>query len=102
MQRAWWDAISIVYDDKEQTGALRVVLELRIIGGSSTVIMAPQANNKFGTVSIEVISNLASGDKDVWKKFVQRLVDKWMTYDDENGKPLNIRPHWAKQWYVHV
>lgn len=102
MQRAWWDAISIVYDDEKKTGALRIALELRIIGGSSTVIMAPQAKNRFGTVSIEVISNLASGDNDVWKNFVQRLVDKWTTYEDENGNPLNIRPHWAKQWYVHV
>lgn len=100
MQRAWWDAISIVYDDKKKTGALRVVLELRIIGGSSKVIMAPQANNEFGTVSIEVISNLASGDRGVWKKFVQRLADTWMAYE-VNGKTLNVRPHWAKQWYVH-
>lgn len=31
-------------------------------------------------------------------RFMQEISDAWMTYTDTQGSPLNIRPHWAKQW----
>lgn len=98
VQRAWWDALSIVTDDMKKTGALRIVLELRIMG-SSDIIMAPQTQNKFGSACIEVISNLASGEDGSWQPLVQKLVDAWTSYEDK-GQKLNVRPHWAKEWYV--
>lgn len=96
MQRAWWDAISIVYDDMYKTGAMRLVLELRIMS-SSDVIMAPQTGNNFGTASIEVLTNLAAGEDNTWQPFVQKIIDTWTAYE-VNGKKLNVRPHWAKEW----
>lgn len=98
MQRAWWDAISLVYADMKKTGAMRLVLELRIMN-SSDVIMAPQTGNQFGTASIEVLTNQAAAEDGSWRPFVQTIVDAWTAYEF-NGEKLNVRPHWAKEWYV--
>lgn len=98
VQRAWWDAITLVYEDMRKTGAMRLVLEMRIMS-SSDVIMAPQTGNKFGTASIEILTNLAAGEDGSWRPFVQKIVDAWTSYE-VNGKKLNVRPHWAKEWYV--
>lgn len=98
MQRAWWDAITLVYEDMRKTGAMRLVLELRIMS-SSDVTMAPQTGNKFGTASIEVLTNQAAGEDGSWRPFVQTIVDAWTAYE-VNGKKLNVRPHWAKEWYA--
>ncbi|RPB07378.1 FAD-binding domain-containing protein [Morchella conica CCBAS932] len=96
VQRAWWDALTVTQEDKLQTGALRIVLELRIMR-SSEIIMAPQGGNKW-TACIEVISNFASGHDGSWKPFIQKLADAWTSYKTPDGKPLNVRPHWAKEW----
>lgn len=98
VQRAWWDAITLVYADMMKTGAMRLTLEMRVMGPSD-IIMAPQAGNKFGTASIEVLTNLAAGTDGSWRPFVQTIVDAWSSYT-VNGKKLNVRPHWAKEWYV--
>ena len=29
---------------------------------------------------------------------MQDIADLWMSYEDPHGRPLNVRPHWAKQW----
>jgi hypothetical protein len=79
-----------------QTGALRIVLELRIMR-SSEIIMAPQGGNRW-TACIEVISNLAAGNDGSWEPFIQKLADAWSAYKTPDGKPLNVRPHWAKEW----
>ncbi|KAL7270660.1 hypothetical protein RUND412_006626 [Rhizina undulata] len=92
VQRAWWDAIAIVYADNN--APMRTALELRIMS-SSDVIMAPQSGNFFGTASIEVLTTMAAVD--VWPPFVQAIIDKWTSYE-YNGKKLNVRPHWAKEW----
>ena len=93
-QRAWWDVIRNVY---ERTDApMRVALEMRIMGGSD-ITLAPQHGNRLGTCSIEVLTNLRTPARE-WRKFMQDVVDLWMSYEDPDGRPLNVRPHWVKQW----
>ena len=94
-QRAWWDAITAVYQ-RIADGPMRIALEMRIMGGSS-ITMAPQYGNQFGTCSIEVLTNLNVTDAE-WLSFMQQVSDCWCSYTDPAGKPLNVRPHWAKQW----
>jgi len=98
-QKAWWDAIVIVYEwqTKKNKIPMRLPLEMRIMGGSD-MTMAAQKGNKY-TCSIEVLT--LSPDlinKKEWLGFMQAILDKWSTYTDAQGNPLNIRPHWAKQW----
>jgi hypothetical protein len=93
-QRAWWDAISIIYSRLD--APMRIALEMRIMGGSA-ITMAPQFGNSLGTCSIEVLTNLNT-PREQWLSFMQQITDKWTSYTDAQGKPLNVRPHWAKQW----
>jgi len=75
---------------------MRVLLEMRLTGGSN-IILAPQRGNTYGTCSIEVLTSLLTPKAD-WESFVQEMLDLWGSYKDEKGLPLMIRPHWAKQW----
>ena len=119
IQRAWWDAIKLVYElsgkkppqgffkrvaqifkrspvgDTRRT-PMRLTLELRIMGGSK-LHMAPQAGNKY-TASIEVLTVPDAQNDGEWQDFMQQLIGKWMSYTDATGKKLNVRPHWAKEW----
>lgn len=99
-RRAWWDAIVTVYEwmEKKNKIPMRLPLEMRVMNGSN-VTMAPESGNTLGTCCIEVLTvgnDLV--DPYEWKSFMQDIVDKWSKYTDFTGKPLNIRPHWAKQW----
>ena len=97
-QRAWWDVISEVYRWEREFGKapMQLALEMRITADSN-VTMAPQHGNKLGTCSIEVLTTINTDPAD-WQAFMQGVVDKWASHTDSNGVPLNIRPHWAKQW----
>ena len=33
----------------------------------------------------------------VWEDFKVKLANKWASYTDFEGKPLKMRPHWAKE-----
>jgi hypothetical protein len=94
-RRAWWDAIELVYAALPE-GPMRIALEMRITAGSH-ITMAPQHGNTLGTCSIEVLTNRNVTDSD-WLSFMQALADRWMAYTAPDGTPLNVRPHWAKQW----
>jgi hypothetical protein len=93
-QRAWWDVIRNVYERRD--APMRVALEMRIMGGSD-ITMAPQHGNRFGTCSIEILTNLRTPTRE-WKRFKQDIANLWLSYKDPDGRPLNVRPHWAKQW----
>jgi hypothetical protein len=93
-QRAWWDVIRNVYERAD--APMRVALEMRIMGGSH-ITLAPQHGNRLGTCSIEVLTHLRTPARE-WRKFMQDIVDLWMSYEDPDGRPLNVRPHWVKQW----
>ncbi|HJV70260.1 hypothetical protein [Ideonella sp.] len=97
-QRAWWDAIATVYAVFESQGIvpMRLTMEMRVMGGSG-ITMAPQRGNDLGTCSIEVLTTLNTDPGD-WAKLMQQITDAWARYTDAQGRPLNIRPHWAKQW----
>ncbi len=97
-QQAWWDAIATVYTTFRASSnvPMRLTLEMRIMGNSE-VTMAPQHGNRFGTCSIEVLTTLNT-DRDDWAAFMQGVADAWSQYRDASGQPLNLRPHWAKQW----
>jgi hypothetical protein len=94
-QRAWWDVINLVYQDAEvgndPSSAMRVALEMRIMGGSD-LLMAPQKGNNLGTASIEVLTLPDAVTDDEWHSFAQKVIDLWMGYGG------NVRPHWAKEW----
>ncbi|KAH0605715.1 uncharacterized protein H6S33_004172 [Morchella sextelata] len=95
VQKAWWDAIEIVYAD--DSAPMRIALELRIMGDSD-IIMAPQTRNSFGTASIEVLTTMPAADDGSWAPFAQKIADKWMSYTTQDGALINTRPHWAKEW----
>lgn len=97
-QRAWWDAIYTIYRHLEETGTLPInlTLEMRIMGGSD-VTMAAQRNNAY-TCSIEVLSNMFV-PHNTWKAFTEQIVAHWVGYTDYRNNPLDVRTHWAKEWY---
>ena len=59
--------------------------------------MAPQYGNRFGTCSIEILTPFNVKSKE-WQDFMQEIVNAWTSYKDNSGTPLNVRPHWSKQW----
>lgn len=93
-QHAWWDVIRNVYERPD--APMRVALEMRIMGGSD-ITMAPQHGNDLGTCSIEVLTTQATPTHE-WVAFIQDVADLWTSYTDHLGRPVNVRPHWAKQW----
>jgi hypothetical protein len=95
VQRAWWDVIKLVYASAESP--MRLTMELRIMGGSD-MLMAPQHGNEWGTASIEILSIPDAVTDGEWFGFCQEVSDIWMSYKDADGKLLNVRPHWAKEW----
>ncbi|KAI1288717.1 hypothetical protein F5Y03DRAFT_379446 [Xylaria venustula] len=95
VQRAWWDAIKACYDHAD-TSPMRMPLEMRMMG-SSDVTMAPQRGNKLGTCAIEILTLKAVAD--IWEPYAQKVLDKWVSYKDNDGKQIVIKPHWAKEWY---
>ncbi|KAE9381408.1 hypothetical protein N431DRAFT_5852 [Stipitochalara longipes BDJ] len=99
VRKAWWDIINLTYEDDDCP--MRLTMELRIMGDSK-LIMAPQNGNTHGTASIEVLSVPDAVPDGEWQAFLQRVSDLWMSYTDAEGKPLNVRPHWAKEWYVFL
>jgi len=97
-QKAWWDAICMIYGHLEETGALPVnlTLEMRIMGGSD-ITMAAQYGNQY-TCSIEVLSNMLVPHEE-WKVLAEKIIGCWISYKDFEDNPLPIRTHWAKEWY---
>lgn len=93
-RRAWWDIINLVY--ATPGSPMRLSLEMRIMADSN-LIMAPQAGNSFGTVSIEVLSIPNAVEDGEWGPFAQAVTDIWTKYEIDGAK-LNTRPHWAKEW----
>lgn len=75
---------------------MRMPLEMRIIGPSE-VTMAPQRGHQLGSCAIEILTLKSVAD--VWEPFAQQVLDKWMSYKDNEGKRLVVKPHWAKEWY---
>jgi len=94
-RRAWWDAINVSCTDPKK-GAIRIAVEMRIVGDSE-VLMAPFFGNRHGTCSIEVLTT-ENVKREDWLPFCQAILDKFAEYKDRNGQYLNIRPHWAKEW----
>ncbi|KAM5353643.1 hypothetical protein ACJ41O_000293 [Fusarium nematophilum] len=95
VQRAWWDAIKACYANVD-TCPMRMPLEMRIMG-SSSVTLAPQRGHTLGTCAIEILTLKAVAD--MWEPFAQEVLDRWVGYEDAEGKKLVVRPHWAKEWY---
>ena len=101
VRQALWAVLNIFYDrftKNEKDVPLRMCMEMRIMGGSD-ILMAAQHGNKNGTCSIEVLTpqNLSTDD---WLSFCQEVTNKWLSLSGSDGKPLNARPHWAKQWNI--
>lgn len=99
VQQAWWDGITAMYADKNYSA--RIALEMRITHDSD-ILLAPQHGNTLGTASIEVITSMPAvkDKKKIWAGFKQTLADKWLGLEGPDGKKLNVRPHFAKEWLV--
>ncbi len=97
-QKAWWDAIYLIYTHLEETGTLPVnlTLEMRIMGGSD-ITMAAQRGNQY-TCSIEVLSTMLVPHEE-WKTLAEKIIACWISYKDSENKPLSIHTHWAKEWH---
>jgi hypothetical protein len=96
-QDAWWAVIDEVFRlERQGEVPMRLVLEMRIMGGSN-VTMAPQYGNTLGTCAIEVLT-WVNTDPEEWAAFMQIITDSWARLTDADGRPLNLRPHWAKAW----
>lgn len=93
-RQAWWDVLDVW--STAGGDPLRIALEMRVMAGSG-VTLAPQYGNTLGTCSIEVVTT-PQVPPDVWAAFVQAVTDRWAAYTGPDGTPLNVRPHWAKQW----
>ncbi|KAI1394049.1 uncharacterized protein F4822DRAFT_34928 [Hypoxylon trugodes] len=94
VQKAWWDAILAAYKCKD-TCPQRMPLEMRITGPSN-VTMAPFRGHNLGSCSIEVLT-LQNMEAE-WNSYAQYVLDQWMALKDKDGKYLDTRPHWAKDW----
>ena len=95
VQRAWWDAIISCYA-AIKTCPQRMPLEMRIMSGSN-VTLAPQRGHSLGTCAIEILTLHSVAD--IWPAYAQKVLDKWTSYKDHEGKMVPVRPHWAKEWY---
>jgi hypothetical protein len=97
-QKAWWAVIDSLYTrhNAPDDAPMLVALEMRVMGDSN-VTMAPQHGNSLGTCSIEVLTSLNT-PPETWRAFMQEITDAWTFYVGPGGAPLNVRPHWAKQW----
>ncbi|KAJ9628288.1 hypothetical protein H2204_009405 [Knufia peltigerae] len=98
VQRAWWDAIITCYESIDKCPQ-RMPLEMRIMS-SSQVTLAPQRGHAYGTCSIEILTLHSVAD--VWPAYAQKVLDKWAGQKDHEGKPIPVRPHWAKEWYGYT
>jgi hypothetical protein len=97
-QKAWWAVVESLYTkhNTRKNAPMRIALEMRVMADSG-MTMAPQNGNRFGTCSIEILTTLNTGSAE-WLNFMQEITDAWTSYRDPSGAPLNVRPHWAKQW----
>ena len=90
-----WDAITTIYSRPD--APVRAALEMRLTGGSDTLLAAQRGNTS--TISIEVFTILTTPEDD-WRTFRQQVVDHWTSYRSPSiGEYINARPHWAKQWW---
>ena len=72
---------------------------MRIMAGSSCVLMAPQRKNKW-TCTIEVLTSM-NVPKDEWINFITELNKRWLynpLIKQKEYKGNYCRPHWAKEW----
>jgi hypothetical protein len=93
-QNTWWDIIEVFYSSEfRKELPMRTTMEMRITSGSQ-ILMAPQLGDD-PICSIEVLTP-SSVDRSLWQRYVQAILNKWGVYTDAQGKPLNVRPHWAK------
>jgi hypothetical protein len=97
-QKAWWDAIYIIYKNLEETGALPInlTLEMRIMGGSDITMAAQRGNHH--TCSIEFLSTMLVPHEE-WKAIAEKIIACWTSYKDTENNPLAVRTHWGKEWY---
>lgn len=94
-QKAWWDAISEVYETLPEV-PMRTTLEMRVVGGSNTTLSTQRGNA--GTCAIEVLTSTLVSD-DEWNGFMDRMAARWAKLTNPTtNEPLRVKPHWAKEW----
>ena len=98
LQKAWWDVFEIIkeYHENGELSPMNLTLETRILSGSS-IFLAPEYGNEFGTCSIEVLGTMLVSDAS-WASFKNKVAKIWAGYKDKDGQPLNVRPHWGKEF----
>lgn len=96
IQSLWWKAIEIIEDwkAKKQEAPIKLVLEMRVYGGSPCYL-APCSGNRW-TLAIEVESFNTS--MPVFLQAVQTIYDAWAKLLPIDLTPTQPRPHLAKIW----
>mmetsp|Transcript_21794 Transcript_21794/g.19854 ORF Transcript_21794/g.19854 Transcript_21794/m.19854 type:complete len:561 (-) Transcript_21794:88-1770(-) len=93
----WWKAISLIYEFKHRGQyPIRLVLEMRIMGGSDAT-MAPEHGNTY-TCAIEVLTPVDMPDNAEWQNGMQTIYDGWCDVAEKYNVLAGVRPHWAKDW----
>eukprot|EP00794_Sanderia_malayensis_P021351 gene21351-23427_t len=99
LQKAWWDVHGILDKYKKQR-PMDLVMETRIIADSK-IFLAPEYGNTHGTCSIEILGTLLP-EQVHWDTFKNEVAGIWCSYKDQDGKPLNARFHWGKEFSSKV
>jgi len=93
VRELWWTAVNQIREAKDSGSyPVRVALEMRLMGGSQT-LLAGQYGNKY-TCAIEILSFIENVDE--FLSFTEQLVDSW--YQLATERNVQFRIHWAKQW----
>ncbi|MBM7070805.1 hypothetical protein JQC92_01950 [Shewanella sp. 202IG2-18] len=91
----WWRAMTLIYSQAKGKQALQTTMEVRITGGSE-VALSPLYGSK-ACFAIEILGNLQVPKKQ-WIEFMQSVLNQWLSVRDSQGNPIQVRPHWNKQW----
>eukprot|EP00794_Sanderia_malayensis_P016976 gene16976-18687_t len=102
VQKAWWDVHELLdkYKENSVKPPMDLVMETRIIA-ESKIFLAPEYGNTHGTCSIEILGTLLP-EQVHWDTFKNEVAGIWCSYKDQDGKPLNARFHWGKEFSSKV
>ena len=98
VRNAWWAAIRIAYEYKDNWLPQHLPLEMRVMGNSD-VALGPQKDFDL-TCTMEILTLHRQDSKPpyYWFEYCQKITDAWSATKDKSGNPVKMRPHWAKAW----
>eukprot|EP00040_Diaphanoeca_grandis_P010113 m.51793 g.51793 ORF g.51793 m.51793 type:complete len:587 (+) comp21501_c0_seq1:293-2053(+) len=98
VRNAWWAAIRIAYEYKDNWLPQQLPLEMRIMGNSDVALAVQKDFDLTCTIEVLTISRHGSKPPYNWFEYCQKITDAWSAIKDKSGNPVKMRPHWAKAW----